>query len=373
MPAKDPKRRCPSALGKALKTHRETYNLTQEALAALLEEDPRQIRRWENNETSVKDPGHLKAIADRLGIPYEHLGISPSIYVPLTLEQINATVDRIWFLVDEGRINEAHAIAENLLQQATHQLVVTTQDAAFFRTFARLYHAVAKATSLSVRSDNVGQAIYYYQQMEYFARQLKDETLINVSLTYQGDLQRRRGDIPRALVLLEGARETTPQADEAAWGNMQQFLARCYLRAKRLDEFEAALKEAEALVHVAGHRMRDFRLAYVYEEYASSYGTLGRTQEALDYVERAEKIQPCTKSVEMLLKLARAEILLRVGDISTGMPLAVEVAIYAREHGHNRRLERISALKRYIHQQTLNYGKAEAALSEVLEGTCNER
>jgi transcriptional regulator with XRE-family HTH domain len=197
MPAKDPKRRSPSALGKALKTHRDTYNLTQEALAALLDEDPRQIRRWENNDTTVKDPGHLKAIADRLAIPYEHLGISPSLYIPLTLEQINATVDRIWFLVDEGRINEAHAIAENLLQQATHQLVVTTQDATFLRTFARLYHAAAHATSLNVRSDNVGQAIYY-QQMEYFARQRKDETLINVSLTYQGDMQRRKGDLPGA-------------------------------------------------------------------------------------------------------------------------------------------------------------------------------
>ncbi|MBV9021717.1 MAG: helix-turn-helix domain-containing protein [Ktedonobacteraceae bacterium] len=373
MPAKEPKRRPPSTLAKVLKTYRETYKLTQEDLAALLDEDPRQIRRWENNETSVKDPGHLRAIADRLAIPYEHLGISPSLYIPLTLEQINTTIDTIWFLIDEARISEGHAIAEKLLQQVTHQFVARTQDATFLCTFARLYHAIAKATSLSVRSDNVGQAVYYYQQMEYFARQLKDETLINLSLTYQGDMQRRKGDIPRALVLLEGACETTPSADEAARGNMLQFLARCYLRANRLDEFEAAMKEAEVLAHVAGHRMRDFRLAYVYEEYASSYGTLGRTQEALDYVERAEKVQPFTKSVEMLLKLARAEILLRVGDISTGMPLAVEVATYAREHGHNRRLERISALKRYMHQQTLNYGKAEAALSEVLEGTCNER
>jgi transcriptional regulator with XRE-family HTH domain len=378
MPAKEPKRRPPSALGKALKTYRETYKLTQEDLAALLEEDPRQIRRWENNETTVKDPGHLKVIADRLALPYEDLGISPSIYIPLTLEQINTTIDRIWFLRDEGRINEAHALAENLVREATHQLVVRKQDAAVFRTFARLYHAAAYAESFSVRNNNVGQAVYYYQQMEYFARQLKDDTLINISLAYQGDMQRRKGDIPHALTLLEAARETTPQADQAARGKMLQVLARIYLRAHRRDEFEVALKESEALAHATNHQTRGrsnygFHLAHVYDEYAYGYGILGRTQEALDYVERAGKAHPLTKTWEMQLKLARAEILLRAGDISTGMPLAVEVAIYDRERGAHRRLEHISALKRHMHQQMLDFGKAEAALSEVLEGTCVER
>jgi transcriptional regulator with XRE-family HTH domain len=149
MPTKDPKRRPPSALGKALKTYRETYKLIQEGLAALLDEDPRQIRRWENNETSVKDPGHLKVIADRLSIPYEHLGISPSIYIPLTLEQINTTVDRIWFLRDEGRINEAHAIAENLVREATHQLVVRKQDAAFYHRMVRRHGKPKAITALA--------------------------------------------------------------------------------------------------------------------------------------------------------------------------------------------------------------------------------
>jgi tetratricopeptide (TPR) repeat protein len=317
-------------------------------------------------------------IEPQLQVPQvvSRIGVSPSLSIPLTLDQINTVVDNIWYLIDEGRINEAHAIAEYLLQQATHQLAVTTQDAAFLRTFTRLYHAAAHATSLNVFAANVGQAIYYYQQMEYFARQLKDDTLLNLSLSYQGDIQRRKGDLPRALALLEGARETTPHADEAARGNMLQFLARCYLRANRRGEFEFALKEAEALAHATGHHTRStgnqFHLAHVYEEYAYSYGTLGRTQEALDYVERAEKAHSLTKAVEVLLTLSRAEILLRAGDISAGMPLAVEATVYSKAHGHNRRLERIAALKQYMHQQVLSYSKAEAALSEVLEESCIE-
>jgi hypothetical protein len=111
-----------------------------------------------------------------------------------------------------------------------------------------------------------------------------------------------------------------------------------------------------------------YHLAHVYEEYAKSYVALGKTQLALDYVDLAEKHSPQTKSVEMLLKVARAEALIYSGDIRNGEPLAIEAALYTREHGHYRRLERIYALKRHISRKIMQLGKAEQALSEVLEG-----
>lgn len=378
MPGRDAKPRPPSALSRALKVYREIHKFTQEELAAVLDEEPRQIRRWENNETAfLPDVRQLKKIADRLGIPYEHLGIAPSIYIPLPLENINSTIDRIWSLIDEGRISEAHAIAENLVREATNQIESRKQDTAFFCTFARLYHAVAHATSLSVRTDEVGLAIYYYQQMEYFARQAKDDTLISISLAYQGDMQRRKSDILRAITLLEAARDTTPLADEAARGNTLQLLARSYLRAKQVKDFEYALKQSEELAHATSQQLRStgnqYHLAHVYEEYAKGYDTLGRTQEALNYIELAEKSQTVTKSVDILLKVARAEALIHSGDLRNGEPLAIEAAIYTREHGHYRRLERIYALKRYVNQQMLKYGKTELALSEALEGKIDER
>lgn len=82
MPGREAKPRPPSALARALKAYREVHKFTQEQLAALLDEEPRQIRRWENNETAIPDIHQLKKIVDRLGIPYEHLGIAPSIYIP---------------------------------------------------------------------------------------------------------------------------------------------------------------------------------------------------------------------------------------------------------------------------------------------------
>ncbi len=369
MPGRDAKPRPPTALARALKIYREQHKFTQEELAAILDEDPRQIRRWENGETQLTDVQELKRIADRLGIPYEHLGVAASIYVPITLEKINTMVDRIWALIDEARIGEAHAIAENLILEASQR--TRTSDTQFLRALARMYHAAAHAASLSVRTDEVGQAIYYYQQMEYFAQQLKDDTLLNISLAYQGDMLRRKGDMSRAIIWLERARDTTPQADAAAHGNGLQLLARTYLQAKRLDSFDTTIKEAEDLAYAINQQnnsVRIYNLSYVLEEYAKSYCRLGKTQLALDYAERAEKARVPTKSSEILLKVARAEILVREGDLRNALPLATEAAIYSREHGHNRRLERIYAIKRYLHQQTTKYGKAEWELDEALEG-----
>ena len=57
-------------------------------------------------------------------------------------------------------------------------------------TLARMYHAGAHAASLSLKTDEVGQIIYYYQQMEYLAQKLKADTLLNISLAYQGGMLR---------------------------------------------------------------------------------------------------------------------------------------------------------------------------------------
>lgn len=86
------------------------------------------------------------------------------------------------------------------------------------------------------------------------------------------------------------------------------------------------------------------------------------------HVDKAEKSQVLNKSVEILLKVVRAEILIHHGDVSTGEPLAIEAAVYTKEHGHLRRLERIYNLKRFLHNQAQQYTKVENSLSEALEG-----
>ena len=371
MASRQRKQRQPSALSQALTLYRDKHKFTQEELAALLDTEPRTLRRWENGETVLTDTRELKRIADKLGIPYDHLGIAPSLYVPLSIEHMQTTVSRIWGLIDDGRISEAHAIAENLVREAYQQFA--TDDLTYIRAFAHLYHAVAHATSLSVRTDDVGQAMYYYQQMEYFARKIADNTLINIALAYQGDMYRRKNDMQKAIATLEEARDTTSGADLAAQGNVMQLLARSYVKVGRVQDFDTAIKSSEDIAYAVAEQPRStgnqYHLAHVYEEYAKGYDILSKPSLALSYVDKAEKSQKLTKSVEILLKVARAEILIHSGDVSTGEPLAVEAAVYTKAHGHLRRLERIYALKRYLNQQTMRYSRAERSLSEALEGS----
>ncbi len=369
-----------STLSLALKTYRDKHNCTQEQLAALLEEDPRQIRRWENNETTLRDTHQLKWIADRLGIRYEHLGIAASIYTPLSVEQIHKSVDHAWSLIDDARISEARVATENLLREVNPQL--GSQEPQYIRAFTRMYHVAAHAASLNARADEVAQAIFYYQQMGYFARLLKDDTFINVSLAYQGDMLCRKGDTFHAIEYLEAARDTTPKADTSSRGNTMQLLARSYIKRHQVQDFDAAIKNAEDIAfEVSEQNMNtrnrsignQYHLCHVYEEYAKGYDKLRNWQLALDYVDKSEKTRPPTKSSEILLKVARAEILIHSGDLYNGEPLAVEAAIYSREHGHYRRLERIYALKRYLNRQVIKYSKTELNLSEALEGTNEDK
>ncbi len=360
-----------SLASQTLKDYRKSHNLSQEQLAHDLHLEPRTYRAYENGEYPLNNIHELRRIADLLGLEPERLGVASSSYTSLSVEQITAIIARIWSLIDIGRISEAYAIARNLVRETAHQLA--TNDPLYLHTFARMYHAVAHATSLSVRTDDVAQAIYYYHQMERFARHLEDNTLLNIVLAYQGDMYRRKNDLQKAIGFLEAARDTTPGSDLASQGNVMQLLARSYVRVNRPKDFDTAIKISEDIAYAVAELPRStgnqYHLAHVYEEYAKGYDLLGKPQKALDYVDKAEKAQVLTESVEMLLTVVRSEILIHSGDISAGEPLAVEAAIHSKDHGHLRRLERIYALKRFLNHQALKYVKAEASLSEVLEGS----
>ena len=189
-------------------------------------------------------------------------------------------------------------------------------------------------------------------------------------------MYRRKNDFPKAIMILQQARDNTPGADLSAQGNMMQLLARSYVRVHRVKDFDTAIKTSEEMAYAVAEQRQEiskstgnqYHLAHVYEEYVKGYDLLGQYGLAMDYVDKAEKAQTLNKSVEILLKVARAEILIHSGDIKEGESLAVEAAIYTKEHGHLRRLERIYNLKRYLHYKAQQYAKSENSLSEALEG-----
>src|SRR5438270_3582251 len=359
----------PSLLSQVLKDYRKEHGLTQEQLAYDLEIEPRTLRIWEN-ERPLNNVQELRRIADILGIEPERLGLAASLYIPKTPQHIEEIIEHVWSLMDEVRVIEARTIIEKLVRDANTQMI--TEDHALLRSLAHAYQAAGYVASMNARTSEVPLALHYYHQMESVARIIHDQTLLNIALTYQGDMYRRLGDIQKAITYLEAARDTTPQANAAARGNGLQLLGRTARLKKDVKSFECAMAEAEELAStidpaknsIHGH----YNLGLVYEEYAKSYAAMGKTHKALEYIKRARTTLPKTPNNQVLLMIAQAEALIYGGAIDSGKPLAVEAARLSRIQGHHRRLERIQNIKRYLHQQTLKLGKAEMDLDEALNG-----
>lgn len=365
-------KRNPSFAGQFLKKYQQEHYLTQEQLAEILHMEPRTLRAYENGERQLNNVKELTRIADILGVELEALGVTKPKNTPNTVEEIDTIVKQAWSLMDEPRIREAHSVIEKLVQDTSP--LIGTQKPELLQIVAEVYHAAGYIVGMGTGIQEIARPIYYYQQLETIARTLHDDTWLNIALTYQGDLLRRSGNVREAIVYLEEARDGAPLADTAAKGNALQLLGRTYLLSKDKAAFERSMAQAEEFAYALQEAPTDIRSLYqynvaaVYEEYGKSYGILGKPQKALDYLVLAEKERPKNTFWETLLMIARAEVLIYNDEISSGLPIVLKAAQYSQKQGHRRRLERIYGMKRYLSKKALTYGKAEAQLSECLDG-----
>ncbi len=362
-----------SALAKVLREHRDRYNLTQAQLASDLSVDVKTVGRWERDETPLHDVRELKRIARMLAIKPEQLGIVSSIDVPLTYEQADETIDHIWDLVGQSRYIEARPLATRFLQDLIPQ--AKAGEHAMLNRLARAHHAAGHITSIMSRTSETDIALMHYQEMEKAARVIHDNTLLNLALTYEGDMYRRKGHLLEAITYLNAARDTTPQANNAARGNGIQLLGRAYVQAGNKSGFERAMAEAEDLAYqtsteeIASTVHGLYNLGTVYEDYNRSYTLLGETRKALDYLERAEKaFQPLTIHWQTLLSTAKAATLVQAGDITVGVQIAIEATHLCVSTGNYRLLERIYAVQNTIDNLTREMNRASGQLREVLNG-----
>jgi len=343
-----------SPLGQILKEYRKTHHITQEQLAYDLSVEPRTLRSWEN-ERSPNDIHVLHRIADLLGIPPERLGIATTIYTPHSSEQIEEVIKHAWSLVDEARLKEAVVIMKQLANNLGNQ--ITNEDPELLTSLARTHHTTGYIISEATRASESYGAIVHYEQMEKIARVLNDHTLLNIALTYQGDMYRRLGNLPKSITYLEAARDTTPQADTAARGNGLQLLGRAYFRfgESQHNAFERAMAEAEELAYTFTPQLSStqghYSLGTVYEEYGRSYTELGQMQKALDYFDLAQAHLPETKFWQLLLMISRAIVLIKDGEFQEGTRFALNAAKETRSAGIERYLERLYNIQDYLDEQ----------------------
>lgn len=359
-----------NSLSQALTEFVKKTGMKQIDLAEYLNVSERTVRRWKNGEDKVTDVQELKRLADLLGVEPERLGVVSSVHLPLSLDQIDKALSHVWALVARARNYEARICGEKVIRDL--RLQITREDNELLVRLAKAHHVTGYVTSLNTHTSELHKAIEHFAQMEEIARIIKDDTLLNLALTYHGDMLRRGGEIEEAIAFLEAARDTTPLADVSAKGNSIQLLGRAYIQKRDIDGFECALAEAERLVEEVKPETDVTGGLYcrgtVLEEYGRSYGTLGDLQKSLDYLDKAEKQLPPSIRWKILLLTTRTVSLVRGGEYKAGGELAIEAAQMCRAYGNIRCLERVYSVQRYLDRLSKETAQISADIREALDG-----
>lgn len=357
-------------LARAIEEYEGRNGWKRSQTAEYLGVELRTLYRWMSQKSPLTDTRELRRIALLLGIEPEKL-IAGTLSLTLTSEDIEQTITSVWKLIKESRFDEAKITGERIMGEISAH--ITSEADPLLPLLAKARQCMGYITSSTSRTHALQTSIHHYHEMEKIARLAHDDTLINIALTYQGDMLRRQGNVREALPFLEAARDTTPLADPSARGNALQLLGRVQLQSKNTSGFLSSMSEATELLDALNPETDTTYGVYcfgtVYEEYARSYSMLGEHQKALDCLDRSEQSLPPLGHWETMLKTARAMILVHAGDLHNGLPLAVEAAQLCYKLGNNRLLERMFNLQKYLDHMSRDFVSAGAQLRDVLDGT----
>ena len=375
MSAKKTNKWQPTPLSNELATYLSQNNMKQQELADLISVDVRTLRRWLSGETIITNVHDLQRVADRLHILPEKLGLSPSVHMPIPADDIDKVIGGIWKQIRAAKYGEANILADQLMMDMTEY--THTSDTTMLRRLAQAHYVTGFVKSQISRANETNLARFYYAEMEKIARMLNDHTLLNIALTYEGDMLQRGGSVNEAITFLEAARDTTPGADMAARGNSIQLLGRAYFKAKRLADFEQAMKASEDIAIELEETSQgkatkgQYNAGTVYEEYGRSLGRLGQLKEGMDYLDKAEENFKKTWSSQrrdLLLTSSKAIVLVHGGEIREGVNMAISCIELIQKSGNARMMDRIYAVQQYIDRLSYEVGKASITLREAMTG-----
>jgi transcriptional regulator with XRE-family HTH domain len=360
-----------SAVGQVIREHRKARGLTQKQLAGELGVEARTLRMYENGERVLENISDLRRIADLLEINPVELGLAAARQHISTVEQIQDVVEQVAVLLPQACFIEARSTIDTLFRNVLRS--VDNEDQAFLRILAHAHCLAGQIHAITRRTREVDHVLQHFQEMARIARVLDDQTLLNIALSYQGDMLRRRGEKAQAIALFELARECTPLADAAARGHNALLLGRAYASNEDYAGFEREIACAEELAGDPQTLPASLLLLYtkgsVYSECVAVYAKMGKREKSRLALERAEACLPANNLWGMLLKADRAEMLIYHGDILQAMPLLIEVAHLAQMYGHQRLVERLYRLQYYLDDQALLLRQASRNLGEILQGT----
>lgn len=283
------------------------------------------------------------------------------------------TINQIWLLLGEARVQKAKEESEKLVQEILNQFEEYEERSLdLYRLLAPACHVAGYTLGMSVRYTETQSVIAYFEEMQRAARKLKDNSQEVIALTYQGDMYRRSGDFIQAMRCLQLAYDL-PQSDQAAHGNCTQLLGRLYSQMGDEENFALFMGEAEQIARIIDPPHTSLRGQYslgtVYIDYSKHYSKMGETRKALDYFAKAEEALPDMPHWKTLIIATHGLLLIHSNDLEQGMPYVVEAVKLALDHGNYRLLDHFYSLQNSLAQKAIDFNHANLRLGNALYGT----
>ncbi len=359
-----------TTVGQIIRESRKARGITQKQFAGELGVEARTLRMYENGERTLENITDLRRIADLLKIDPVELGLAARTPDMPSTPQIYTAVEQVGSLILQARLVEAQTTIETLLRNVKKQHRL--EDQAFLHALAFAHCIAGHVQTIMRKTREVAHILHHYQEMAKIAHRLEDQTLLALALAFHGDMLRRRGDTAQALGYFEKVHANCPLASLAARGASALLRARTLLANRDYSSFEDEMASATAMAHKpetsADIVLTQFSLGTVYLEYGRSYGLLGNLAQSQHNLLLAEAHLPACNLWSMLLKATQAEALVHAGDISSAMPLLIEVAHLAQMYGHQLLIERLYRLHYYLEERVTVFRQASHSLVDVLHG-----
>ena len=104
-------------------------------------------------------------------------------------------------LIRLARYLEANVLVDRLIPAVSG--LVHSEDPILLSRLAHTRHIAGYVKSQVTRANETAIPLAHYQEMERVARILNDQTLLNVALTYQGDMLQRGGRVDKSILYRE--------------------------------------------------------------------------------------------------------------------------------------------------------------------------
>jgi tetratricopeptide (TPR) repeat protein len=294
-------------------------------------------------------------------------------YTGLDMEIADRVINLGYTSLLASRPDDARRAAESILpwlEAAQRRMPRATHTRDGLHLLARSYELLGALAIDRLENDT---AVSRFRQALTIGEELGDPNLQAAYMTQLGDAHRRKGDKETALALMQRALATTHCAERATVGYVLEMLA--YTHADAGNE-AAFTQHIEAATDLLSHRgegqgaaRREFIPFEVLEIHGKAVRDFGRPTEALTYFEQAEEAlqaRPSLPRWQGLLTISKAQALCDVGEIDTGVQLAIRGLTMAHACQSPRQMNRVRKLMRKLEASPYAPAPTLAPLREII-------